>query len=818
MIDNLLYLEEISIEKVLEVLDSRFKEKQIYTNLGAVLLSTNPYEYFEGENNIYRFPEEKKESSHLWTTMDKIFYKLFEIKKDQVILVSGESGSGKTETVKLIVHYLNHYTNNVNDDLLTKIEASGLVLECFGNAKTEKNHNSSRFGKYIEVFYDKFKNCLGMTTSIYLLEKTRILKDVGNFHVFSKEPTEICELLTNAGFSEEQNQFVLETIEIVKDILKMEFDTIDEQLNLFDERLPENSMKNLLKSKRIKVQSEVIETPYNLEEFLDVRNAVAMKIYETLFRWLVKQMNIFYKVESYDRKIGILDIFGFEDLKENSLEQLAINYTNEILQGLLNKILIDDKIELYDREGISIEHIPIEHNTLQINTIEDIFCALDEESMFPRATDQTFIERLHLKYNNLDIYSFDKRKKLKGFSLEHYAGKIDYSVAGFLKKNVDKQNYDIDVIIDFLFKTENVDETKSGKLRMDSITNQFRNDLNIFLDKIKEADLHFIKCIKPNLKEQSMYFDSTLVKEQLQYNGILGLIRILKQGYSYHFDMEWFKKEYRNIYSEEDNDILFGITRVFVTETYYNNLKALLKLLRIQSSNLIKIKALASSVRLDYVKRKQTIITLQNHVRTKIERTTYYHDVASARIQRYMRYNLERNQYIQAKAQKCISRFILMTVKNRKLINSLNNRSYLVSLVERRIIRRRFAKSKVAAIILSQWWKRCFRWRKDYANVIKKLKETVSTRDKEIINLEQKILWHEQQQNKSIIVEKDTQLVNRLRADLEMYQKSIQKRLSEKMELFDKIEKLESENNLLLSQITYLKNQNRKSWFYKLFG
>ena len=178
-INNLLYIDEINLERCIKILKYRFSKKLIYTQLGAILLSINPYQYFVDDEDLYNFNNFNnfRDTVHLYNTMNNIIEKMFI--KNQVIIVSGESGSGKTETTKQIIKYLNYHTSKdkviINDELLDKILASGLVLETFGNASTQKNHNSSRFGKFIEVFYNNNRECVGMKTSIYLLEKVRIV-------------------------------------------------------------------------------------------------------------------------------------------------------------------------------------------------------------------------------------------------------------------------------------------------------------------------------------------------------------------------------------------------------------------------------------------------------------------------------------------------------------------------------------------------------------------------------------------------------------------------------------------------------------------
>ena len=162
---NLLYIDEISLDICLKVLEDRFYNNKIYTKLGSILLSINPYEYFEDDE----MNKDNKDQLHLNKEVDNILKNLEN--KNQIIIVSGESGSGKTETTKQIIHYLNSCVKNSDNKLIERIEASGIILEYFGNATTSKNTNSSRFGKLIEVYYNKNMECLGMKIITYILEK-----------------------------------------------------------------------------------------------------------------------------------------------------------------------------------------------------------------------------------------------------------------------------------------------------------------------------------------------------------------------------------------------------------------------------------------------------------------------------------------------------------------------------------------------------------------------------------------------------------------------------------------------------------------------
>ena len=450
--DNLLYIDEITIDRCIHILSERFKNKKIYTQLGGVLLSINPYKYFTGNDNIYQL--DNNDTVHLFRTMDKVYEGMLN-GENQTIIVSGESGSGKTETTKQMIQYLNHYNGNDGNNLLEKIEASGLVLEMFGNAATEKNHNSSRFGKFIELYY-KEKECIGMTTNVYLLEKTRVLIPHGRFHVFNKFSEDVRIVLEKAGFLTHQITFILKTVELVEEIGKLQFGNITNPL-----------YKELLTRKKINIQDETIEKIYTETEFNELRDTISMKLYEFLFLWLVEQMNNFYQISNTSGllKIGVLDIFGFENLKTNKLEQLCINYANEIIQGLLNKILLEDKIKLYKEEQIPIDTIPPKLNSQQIDLVEKIFIALDEECMLPKGSNTSFIQKINLQFTDNSLYGINKLTCNKCFQIDHYAGKIEYSVNEFIQFNLDRQNIEIDNFIHQLFIEVGLEKKKETRNR-----------------------------------------------------------------------------------------------------------------------------------------------------------------------------------------------------------------------------------------------------------------------------------------------------------------------------------------------------------------
>ena len=864
---NLLYIDEISLDRCLHVLEDRFYNKKIYTKLGSILLSINPYEYFE--DNI-------KDQVHLNKEVDNILKNLEN--KNQIIIVSGESGSGKTETTKQIIHYLNSCVKNSDNKLIDRIEASGIILEYFGNATTSKNTNSSRFGKLIEVYYNKYKECLGMKIITYLLEKTRVLRseDIGKFHIFNRDKNEIINLLDKGGFTEENITFIMDNIETIKYLLNLSYKDNIENIKL----------KDVLSKRTIKVQDEMIEKTYDKEDFNEIRDILVMKIYDNLFNWIVEQMNILCNVETYDYKIGILDIFGFEDLTENSLEQLLINYTNEIIQGLLNKILIENKIELYRSEEIDIKVNNIELNKEQIKLIEQIFIKLDEECMVPKGSDIKLLQKLNNSNKNNKQFKIIKNNNII-FGIEHYAGLIEYKITNFLKKNMDKNIQEIDEYIKDLFNYKK--KRMNSKLKINSITNQFKIQINEFIESITTCDINFIKCIKSNSNDKPLYFDKSLVKEQLVYNGVLQLINILKQGYRYNFLKDEFIKKYQHIGLDIISGIVYGKTRVFLEEETYIIVQKSYDEYICKNAVIIQ-KNIRMFINYNKYKRiRSNIILLQSQFRLHKSKKEYKLLSSIKKINNFI-YNVivwkrkeKRNKilYLMNKIR-CINYYNnYVSIKNSA---SLIKNNYLIYRIRKRVL-----KKKKSIILIQRWWRCYLKMKNNFLIRYNRLENELIIQQKINIEKEQRIISLETLNNELIeknkileellknkkvnndydIVEtndiietnenieengiieinnSDTEyesvdineesnenginnedniknnndnlnkfkfIINNLYKDIEHYKEDINNRINEKLNLVNQLELVNRENRDLLRHVDHLKN---KSWFTAFFN
>ncbi|XP_036820616.1 unconventional myosin-Ic isoform X2 [Oncorhynchus mykiss] len=447
----------------IENLRKRFKENLIYTYIGSVLVSVNPYKdleiYTKNHMERYRGINFYEVSPHIYAVSDNSYRSMRTERRDQCILISGESGAGKTEASKKILQYYavtcpaSDQVETVKDRLLQ----SNPVLEAFGNAKTLRNDNSSRFGKYMDIQFD-FKGApVGGHILNYLLEKSRVVHQnhgERNFHIFyqlieggeedllrrlglERNPQQyqylvkgncpkvssindrsdwkvVRKALSVIGFSEDEVEELLNIIASVLHLGNIQYGgedsgnayiTTDTQIKYLARLLGVDGLvlKEALTHKKIIAKGEELKSPLNLEQASSARDALSKAVYGRTFTWLVNKINVSlaYKDETYKNAsvIGLLDIYGFEVFQHNSFEQFCINYCNEKLQQLFIELTLKSEQDEYEAEGITWEPVQYFNNKIICDLVEEkfkgIISILDEECLRPGdASDITFLEKL----------------------------------------------------------------------------------------------------------------------------------------------------------------------------------------------------------------------------------------------------------------------------------------------------------------------------------------------------------------------------------------------------------------------------------------
>uniref|UniRef100_A0A4W4FK05 Unconventional myosin-Ib n=1 Tax=Electrophorus electricus TaxID=8005 RepID=A0A4W4FK05_ELEEL len=464
-VGDMVLLEPLSEETFIDNLQKRFSHNEIYTYIGSVVISMNPYRslpiYTADKVEEYRNRNFYELSPHIYALSDEAYRSLRDQDKDQCILITGESGAGKTEASKLVMSYVaavcgkGHEVNKVKEQLLQ----SNPVLEAFGNAKTVRNDNSSRFGKYMDIEFDFKGDPLGGVISNYLLEKSRVVKQPRgerNFHIFyqllsgaSEDMLKKLKLgrdfskynylsldsatvnglddaanfrtVRNAmqivGFLEDEVQSVLELVAAVLKLGNIEFKP-ESRANGFDESRvkDKNDLKEMCELlgieqlvlerafsfRTVEAKMEKVSTTLNVAQAYYARDALAKNLYSRMFSWLVNRINESIKAKTKARKkvMGVLDIYGFEIFEDNSFEQFIINYCNEKLQQIFIELTLREEQEEYVREGIEWTNIEYFNNAIICELIENnqngILAMLDEECLRPgTVTDETFLDKLN---------------------------------------------------------------------------------------------------------------------------------------------------------------------------------------------------------------------------------------------------------------------------------------------------------------------------------------------------------------------------------------------------------------------------------------
>ncbi|XP_062362359.1 myosin-1B-like isoform X3 [Cinclus cinclus] len=642
-IEDMAMMTHLHEPAVLYNLKERYAAWMIYTYSGLFCVTVNPYKWLPVYNPevvlAYRGKKRQEAPPHIFSISDNAYQFMLTDRENQSILITGESGAGKTVNTKRVIQYFatiaasgdkkkeEKSSGKMQGTLEDQIISANPLLEAFGNAKTVRNDNSSRFGKFIRIHFGATGKLASADIETYLLEKSRVtfqLKAERSYHIFyqimsNKKPELIDMLLITTNPYDYQfvsqgeitvasinDQEELMATDSAIDILGF---TADERTAIYkltgavmhygnlkfkqkqreEQAEPDGTevadkaaylmglnSADLLKAlcyPRVKVGNEYVTKGQTVQQVYNSVGALAKAVYEKMFLWMVIRIN-----EQLDTKqprqyfIGVLDIAGFEIFDFNSLEQLCINFTNEKLQQFFNHHMFVLEQEEYKKEGIEWEFIDFGMDLAAcIELIEKpmgIFSILEEECMFPKATDTSFKNKLydqHLgKSNNFQKPKPGKGKAEAHFSLVHYAGTVDYNISGWLEKNKDPLNETVIGLyqkssvktLALLFASAGgeagqfieIGGKKGGKKKGSSfqtVSALFRENLNKLMTNLRSTHPHFVRCIIPNETKTPGAMEHELVLHQLRCNGVLEGIRICRKGFPSRVLYADFKQRYK---------------------------------------------------------------------------------------------------------------------------------------------------------------------------------------------------------------------------------------------------------------------------------
>ncbi|XP_019455075.1 PREDICTED: myosin-6-like [Lupinus angustifolius] len=506
-VDDMIKLAYLHEPGVLDNLRSRYDINEIYTYTGNILIAVNPFIKLPHLYDSHMMAQYKgaifgELSPHPFAVADAAYRLMINDGISQSILVSGESGAGKTESTKLLMRYLAYMggrsaTAAEGRTVEQKVLESNPVLEAFGNAKTVRNNNSSRFGKFVEIQFDKKGRISGAAIRTYLLERSRVCQvsdPERNYHCFymlcaapsedikkyklgnprtfhylnqsncyelegvdeSKEYSATRSAMDVVGISPEEQDAIFRVVAAILHLGNIEFTRGKEM----DSSMPKDekslfhlqtaaelfmcdakALEDSLCKRVIVTRDETITKWLDPETAAVSRDALAKIVYTRLFDWLVDKINNSIGQDPESKYlIGVLDIYGFESFKNNSFEQFCINLTNEKLQQHFNQHVFKMEQEEYKNEEIDWSYIEFVDNQDILDLIEKkpggIIALLDEACMFPRSTHETFAQKLYQTFKNHKRFSKPKLSRTD-FTVCHYAGDVTYQADLFLDKNKD---------------------------------------------------------------------------------------------------------------------------------------------------------------------------------------------------------------------------------------------------------------------------------------------------------------------------------------------------------------------------------------------
>lgn len=516
-VSDLTLISKISNEAINDNLRKRFENAEIYTYIGHVLVSVNPFRdlgiYTDEVLNSYRGKNRLEMPPHVYAIAESSYYNMKGYNENQCIIISGESGAGKTEAAKRIMQYIANVSGGTDSSIQQikdMVLATNPLLESFGNAKTLRNNNSSRFGKYLEIQFNARGEPVGATINNYLLEKSRVvgqIKNERNFHIFYQfakaAPNNYRELfgiqqpstylytsrsqcldvngiddhgdfketvnamkIIGMTQAEQDNLFrVLAAILWLGNITFAENDEgnaaiTDQSVVDFVAYLLEVDAAHVNKALTLRVvetqrggrRGSVYDVPLNPAQATAVRDALSKALYFNMFDWIVERVNQSLKARSaMSYSIGILDIYGFEIFERNSFEQLCINYVNEKLQQIFIQLTLRAEQEEYAREQIKWTAIKYFDNKVVCDLIEErrppgVFAALNDACATAHA-DPAAADQTFVQRLNALASNQHFQPRQGQFIIKHYAGDVSYAVDGMTDKNKDQLLKDILVLI-----------------------------------------------------------------------------------------------------------------------------------------------------------------------------------------------------------------------------------------------------------------------------------------------------------------------------------------------------------------------------------
>lgn len=743
-VSDLTLLRTVSNEAINDNLKQRFEGGQIYTYIGHVLVSVNPFRdlgiYTDQVLDSYRGKNRLEMPPHVFAIAESAYYNMKAYKDNQCVIISGESGAGKTEAAKRIMQYIANVSGGQGGDIQQikdMVLATNPLLESFGNAKTLRNNNSSRFGKYLQIHFNTQGEPVGADITNYLLEKSRVVGQIANernFHIFYQftkgasenyrqmfgiqkpetylytskskcfnvdgiddlaEYQDTLNAMKVIGLSqaEQDNIFrMLAAILWTGNLVFKEGDdgyatVSDPSVVDFLAYLLEVDSARLVHAITIRIltprNGEVIESPANVAQATATRDALAKAIYNNLFDWIVERINVSLKARSAAaNSIGILDIYGFEIFEKNSFEQLCINYVNEKLQQIFIQLTLKAEQDEYAKEQIKWTPIKYFDNKVVCDLIESVrppgvFSAMKDATKTahadPAACDRTFMQSI----NGMSNAHLTPRQG--SFIIKHYAGEVTYTVDGITDKNKDLL---LKGLLNMFQGSQNQfvhslfpnQVDQDNRRQPPTAGDRIKTSANALVETLMKCQPSYIRTIKPNENKSPTEYNSPNVLHQIKYLGLQENVRIRRAGFAYRQSFEKFV----------DRFFLLSPATSYAGEyTWDGSYEAATK--QILKDTSIPQEEWQLGVTKAFIKSPETLFALEHmrdrywhNMATRIQRMwrayLAYRAEAATRIQRFWRKKRVGAEYLQLRDE---GHRVLQGRKERRRMSILGSRRFL---------------------------------------------------------------------------------------------------------------------------------------------
>ncbi|KAK4785846.1 hypothetical protein SAY86_002535 [Trapa natans] len=693
-VDDMTKLSYLHEPGVLHNLAMRYELNEIYTYTGNILIAVNPFQRLPHLYDTHMMEQYKgasfgELSPHVFAVADAAYRAMINEGKSNSILVSGESGAGKTETTKMLMRYLAYLGGRSGVEGRTveqQVLESNPVLEAFGNAKTVRNNNSRQVR-------EKYK--LGSPSSFHYLNQSNCysldgLSDADEY-LATRRAMDI------VGISEEEQEAIFRVVAAILHLGNIEFSKGEEtdssvikddksrsHLNTTAEllRCDVKSLENAMIKRVMVTPEEIITRTLDPVAAVGSRDALAKTIYSRLFDWLVDKINISIGQDPNSKTlIGVLDIYGFESFKFNSFEQFCINFTNEKLQQHFNQHVFKMEQEEYTKEEINWSYIEFVDNQDVLDLIEKkpggIISLLDEACMFPKSTHETFAQKLFQTFKNNKRFIKPKLSRTS-FTISHYAGEVTYLADLFLDKNKDyvvAEHQDLLTnskcsFVAGLFPPSPEESSKSSKFS--SIGSRFKLQLQSLMETLSSTEPHYIRCVKPNNVLKPGIFENLNIIQQLRCGGVLEAIRISCAGYPtrrtfYEFLLRFGVLAPEILDGNCDDKVVcekilgkmglkgyqMGKTKVFLRAGQMAELDAKRAEVLGNAAKIIQRQTRTYIARREFISMRKATIKLQTHWRGKLARIVFEkmrREAAAVNIQKNFRRYVSRTSYLAARS------------------------------------------------------------------------------------------------------------------------------------------------------------------------